>query len=383
MSDRPAPEWDSQDVSVLRDQRAAYDEQRERCPVAYSDFLGWSLFRHKDIVEVLANPAAYSSASHHLAVPNGMDPPEHSHYRRALEPCFTPEWMVRFEPACRRIATALVQTLVAKDEVDIVDFSQSFTLQSLCAFLGWSPESWEYLQGWTHGNQEASFSRDREASATLAREFAGFVTRQLQVRRESSGSQLGDDLTTSLVMTTVEGEPLTDEEIVSLIRNWTAGHGTVASALGIVVHYLAEHPDMQQQLRDEPSLLSSAIDEILRTDGPLVANHRTATRDVEIGGRNINVGEKLSLMWIAANRDERAFDDPEDVRIDRDPGANLLFGAGIHICMGAPLARLEMRVAMEELLHLTTAFDLSTVEPASRQVYPANGFDELRVSLTK
>ena len=101
MSDQTAPDWDPRDPSVLRNQRLAYDEMRERCPVAHSNFLGWSLFRHEDIAGVLADPETYSSASKRRAVPNGMDKPEHTKYRSVLEPYFTPERMAAFEPVCR------------------------------------------------------------------------------------------------------------------------------------------------------------------------------------------------------------------------------------------------------------------------------------------
>ncbi len=381
MNDHPTPDWDPRDISVLADQRRAYDEMRERCPVAYSDFLDWSLFRHQDIISVLADAETYSSASKHLAVPNGMDPPEHTRYRNVLEPYFRPEQMMALEPRCRRIAVDLLQALLARDEVEFIsEFAQPFLFKTLCTFLGLSSETWENLRGWTHGNQEAAFSQDREAGAALAREFAGYVTEALRVRREA-GVDASNDLISSLMVTTAEGAALSDEEIVSLLRNWTAGQGTVAAALGILVYYLAEHADVQQQLRREPTLLPAAIDEILRADGPLIANRRTTTHDVEIGGRKIGAGEKLSLNWIAANRDGRAFDDPDAVRFERDPGGNLLFGAGIHYCLGAPLARLEMRIAMEELLTRTTTIEPGAKEPLRRDVYPSNGFQALPVRL--
>jgi cytochrome P450 len=138
---------------------------------------------------------------------------------------------------------------------------------------------------------------------------------------------------------------------------------------------------MQQRLRREPALLPAAIDEILRADGPLVANRRSTTRDVEIADRKIDSGEKLSVNWISANRDGRTFDDPDTVRLDRDPADNLLFGAGIHYCLGAPLARLEMRVAMEELLARTTTIALGANDLPRRHIYPSNGFGELPVRL--
>jgi hypothetical protein len=126
-------------------------------------------------------------------------------------------------------------------------------------------------------------------------------------------------------------------------------------------------------------LLPTAIDEILRIHGPLVASRRNTTRALEIGGRMIDAGEQLSLNWIAANRDGRVFDDPETFRLDRDPGANLLYGTGIHFCPGAPLARLEMRVVMEKLLRRTTRIGPRSDLPPTKARYPSSGFAVLHV----
>lgn len=381
MSNHPAADWEPREVSVLCDQRRAYDEMRERCPLAYDDFLGWSLFRHQDVVSVLADPDTYSSASRYRAVPNGMDPPEHTRYRHLLERYFRPDQMRALEPRCRRIAVDLVQMLRAREDVDfLTDFAQPFSVKTLCAFLGWSPQTWEDLRDWTRRNQEAAYSPDSDSGAALAGEFAGYATQALQVRRDA-GDDAGDDIITSLMGATVGGAALNDADIVSVLRNWTASQGTVAAGLGILVFHLAGHPALQQQLRGEPALLPTAIEEILRADGQLVANHRTTTRDVEIAGRKIGPGETLSLNWIAANRDGRAFEDPDALRFDRDPTDNLLFGAGIHYCLGAPFARLEMRVAMEELLTRTTTIELGAKEPPRRDVYPSNGFQVMPVRL--
>lgn len=381
MSETPVHDWNPQDDSVLRDQRGAYDEMRERCPVAHSDFLDWSLFRHDDIREVLAEPETYSSASRHRAIPNGMDEPEHSLYRHVLDPYLDTAAMAAFEPHCRRIAVESIQSILARDDVEIVsDFIEPFALKSLCAFLGWPLDSWDKLRGWTHGNQQAAFSRDRKAGKSLAAEYTGYVMQALDLRR-TEGTVPSDDLTSRLMTVEVDGKRLSDEDIVSILRNWTAGHGTVAAGIGLVILYLAEHEDVQRQLHADPTLLPAAIDEILRADGPLVANRRTTTRDVEIGGRTIAAGEMLSLMWIAANRDEAAFDSPNEVRLDRDSTKNFLFGWGTHVCQGILLARLEMRVAIEELLAQTNHVQLAETESPQRDVYPSNGLGTMRVRL--
>ena len=381
MSDQTAPDWDPRDPSVLRDQRLAYDEMRERCPVAHSNFLGWSLFRHEDIAGVLADPETYSSASRHRAVPNGMDKPEHTKYRSVLEPYFTPKRMTAFEPVCRQIAIDLIDALPTGNQLELIgSFIHPFTLKSHCAFLGWPLDIWHDLHGWTHGNQEAGLNPDRTTGAALAREFANLVSEALRARRQE-GTPASNDLTTALMQTEVDGKLLTEEEIVSLLRNWTAGQGTVSGAIELALIYLVKHPDMQATLRAKPDLLPAAIAEILRADGPLVANRRTTTRAVEIGGRTIAPGEKLTLMWIAANRDGRVFDNPDEVRLDRDQSESYLFGAGIHDCLGAPLARLEIRVVLEELLSRTKSIVLGSHEALRRAVYPSNGLLALPVQI--
>lgn len=376
-------DWDPKSDAVLRDQRAAYDEMRERCPVAYSDFLGWSLFRHEDIVRVLNDPDTFSNVvSRHLSVPNGMDPPEHTGYRRIIESYFRPERMEAFEPQCRKIAANLVQSLLERDEVELIsEFAHWFSVRVQCSSLGWPAEMYEPLSLWTQKNHKATLAEDRAAMAEIAIEFEGYVVRLLQVRR-AAGAQASDDITTSLLTQQVEGRPLRDEEIVSILRNWTVGEvGTISAAVGILVHYISEHADLQQRLRAQPSLLPAAIEEILRIHGPLVANRRITSRPVEIGGRKIGAGERISLIWISANRDGRIFEDPEAFRLDRDPAANLLYGAGIHVCPGAPLARMEMRVAMEELLARTARIDPIPDRPPTGAVYPASGFATLSLRI--
>src|SRR6478735_8947011 len=138
MSDKTMPDWDPRSSAILDDQRFAYDEMREQCPVAYSEFLNWSLFRHEDIAEVLARQDIYSSASKHRAVPNGMDAPEHTSYRAALEPYFVSERMDAFEIDCRNVAIELIQALPTNQDLEFSGaFALPFALKSNCAFLGW------------------------------------------------------------------------------------------------------------------------------------------------------------------------------------------------------------------------------------------------------
>ncbi|MFA7388425.1 MAG: cytochrome P450, partial [Thiohalobacteraceae bacterium] len=361
---------------ILKDQRGAYDEMRERCPVAHSKFMGWSLFRHEDIATVLADPKTYSNVSRYLAIPNGMDPPVHGRYREALASNFERDQMAKVEPRAREVAATLLGPLRASGEVEFMEsFATPFVLKTLCAVLGWPEQQWECLGGWVHGSQQAAFNKDSAAGKALASLFSEHVKINLNAHRASPRDVA--DATDALLSTEVDGVRLDDDQIVSVLRNWTAGHGTVAAGLGILALHLAQETELQDRLRSDPSLIPAAIEEILRVDGPLVANARTTAREVKIQGRSIPKGERLTLMWIAANRDPRAFDEPNVVKVERNMADSLVWGHGIHLCQGASLARLEMRVALEELLSRTKRFEFAGGDGARRTVYPSNGLAAL------
>ncbi|AMN47338.1 cytochrome P450 [Steroidobacter denitrificans] len=378
-------DWDPRSAEVLRDQRAAYDSMRERCPVAFSEFMHWSLFRHEDIERALLDHETFSNAvSQHLTVPNGMDPPEHTAYRAIIDRCFTPERVDAFAPVCRGIAADLVRNMLGRDEVELIaDLALPFSVYVQCAHLNWPTTLHEPLIRWTRRNYEANLKRDRHITSEIAREFEALIDDMIEARSQGQ-SKPEDDLTAVLLNERVWGRPLSNEEIASILRNWTVGEiGSISAAVGIVAYYLAQHVDLQQQLRTQPSLLDAAIDEILRMFGPLVANRRITTRPVEIGGRKIGAGERISLMWIAGNRDGRVFDDPDSFRLDRDPAKNLLYGAGVHVCPGAPLARLELRMITEELLRQTTAIEPVPGKTPVNAIFPSSGYATLPLCIKR
>lgn len=379
MNEDQQDDWNPRDVAILADQRRAYDEMRERCPVAHSAFLGWSLFRHADVTAVLADPQAFSNVARFPVIPNSMDPPIHGPYYEALAQFFDQQHMAELEPRVRDIAADLLRPLLTVGEADFIEeFATPFALKSLCTFLGWPDQQWRCLAGWVHGNQDAALNQDPVAGKALAELFAEHVQANLDSHRSSP--EPAGDATDALLRTEVGGKTFSDDEIVSILRNWAAGHGTVAAGLGILVLHLAQNPELQDRLRHETSLIPAAIEEILRADGPLVANRRTATREVEIQGRTIPKGDTVTLMWIAANRDPGVFKNPDQVDIERDTEASLVWGQGIHLCMGAPLARLEMRVALEELLAQTTNLELAGAAP-HRAAFPGNGLAALSLRI--
>ena len=380
-----APDWDPRAREVLDDQLKVYDGMRRRCPVAYSDYLQWSLFSHADVMRVLTDHRRFSNAaSGFLSVPNGMDPPVHDGFRKLIDPYFDPRQMTEFSPVCRRIAEELVRGLPSGGEVELMTrFAEDFAVHIQCAFMGWSSVLHEPLRRWTHKNREATLARDREAMARIAQEFDGYIREQLDIRRRA-GNGMRADVTSRLLAEKIDGRPLTDAELVSIIRNWTVGElSTISACIGILAGYLASRPELQRQLREQPVLLPAAIDEILRIDAPLISNRRIAVEEVELGGRKLTTESRITIIWASANRDEAVFGDPDEFRLDRDPASNLLYGAGVHACPGAPLARLELQILMEVLLSSTSNFAMVPGKAPTRAHYPAGGFSSLPLWIEK
>ena len=377
------PDWDPRSAEVQIDQIRAYDHMRETCPVAYSDYLGWSLFRHADILQVLTDHETFSNVvSRHPSVPNGMDPPQHTVYRRLIDPYFTRERVEAFEPECRRIAGDLLEALGNATSFEAMAcLAEPYAVRIQCSFLGWPASLHEPLLQWVRKNREATLARDTDAMAAIALEFDGHIRSQLKWREEA-GDAAPDDITSSLVRQTVDGKRLDHGEIVSILRNWTVGElGTIAACVGIIVHFLAETPETQTQLRLDRSGLSQAIEEILRLHGPLISNRRTAVRSVVIGGRRIDAGERMTVIWASANRDAGVFEVADEYCPERDQVPNLLYGAGIHICPGAALARMQLRAMFDELLSTIGPFSLVKGAEPLRAVYPASGFASILLQI--
>ncbi|OJU89055.1 MAG: cytochrome [Shinella sp. 65-6] len=372
-------DWDPRSPEVLADQIAAYDRMRQTCPVAYSDYLGWSVFRHEDVLRILGDHETFSNVvSRHPSVPNGMDPPDHTLYRRMIEPYFAPERIAAFEPVFRRIARGLVDHLGRNPSCDVIrEFAEPYAVRIQCGFLGWPESLHAPLLQWVYRNRAATLARDPEAMAAVALEFDGHIRAQLEMR-ERAGADAADDLTTCLLRQTVGGRRLDHAEIVSILRNWTVGElGTIAACVGIILHFLAGRPDVQARLRGDRAGLAPAIDEILRLHGPLISNRRVATRAVTVGGHALGAGDRITVLWASANRDGAVFADAEEFHPGRDQSQNLLYGAGIHVCPGAQLARMQLSIVLDELLDGLPPFSLLPGAEPVRAVYPASGFSSL------
>lgn len=383
-SGEPCIDWDPRSLEVLANQIRAYDHMRETCPVAFSDYLGWSLFCHADILQVLTNHETFSNVvSRHPSVPNGMDPPEHTGYRRMIEPYFARERVEAFEPECRQVARDLVASLKENPSGEfMMGFAEPYAVRIQCGFLGWPQSLHEPLRQWVRKNREATLARNTDDTASIALEFDGHIRSQLEMR-EQDGAAAPDDITTNLVRQTVDGRRLEYAEIVSILRNWTVGElGTISACVGIIVHFLAKHPEVQSRLRRDRAILPKVIDEILRLHGPLISNRRVASRPVVIGDRMVKTGERITVIWVSANRDGAVFEDADQFRPDRDQSQNLLYGSGIHICPGAALARMQLRVVLDELLSGIGHFVLPPGAEPARAFYPASGFSSLSLQIS-
>lgn len=258
-----------------------------------------------------------------------------------------------------------------------------YAVRSQSSWLGWPPDLEDELVEWISDNHAATRSGNREKTTEVADRFDRMIHDLLEARRGAPPT----DVTGQLMNDTVNGRSLTDEEIVSTLRNWTAGDlGSLATSVGVIVHFLATNPETQQQLRtlagaDDRQALEAAVEEILRIDDPFVSNRRVATRAVAVGGEHIPEGGQVLLNWTAANRDPLAFGDPDRYDPTRNAEANLVFGIGPHACPGRSLTLMELRVILEELLGRTNWIEPAPDRPAIRETPPVGGWARVPVVL--
>ena len=378
---RPIPAWEPLSPEVLADQLGTYDRQRTACAMARSP-RGVTLFRHADVVAAAHDSQTFSSAvSSRRAVPNGMDPPEHASWRALVDSFFAPVQIAALEPRVRAIADAVVAALPRGTGVEAVaDIGGPFAVRAQTAWLGWQGIE-EELLAWMADNHAATRSGDTARNAAVAAAFDAIIRRQLG-RRRALGSAAPSDPTTALLSASLDGQPLSDADIVSILRNWTAGDlASMAAALGVVVRFLSTHPDVQQALRDRPEDLAPAIDEMLRLDDPFLVNRRVTTRAVRIGEHELAAGTRVYLNWTSANRDENVFGDSDAYRPERNAPHNLVYGTGIHACPGRPLATMELVVAVEALLKATALIEPAPDAVPERETYPLGGWRRVPVRL--
>lgn len=360
-----------------RDLRELTDELRAGHTVVRNRRGEWVLLGHAEVKAAAEDPHSFSSAvSSHLQIPNGLDGAEHAEARAILDRYFTPEALAPFEAPFSEIAASLVASLPA--EIDAVgDLGAVFAVRAQSAWLGWPRELEARLLAWMRDNHEATRSGDRVRMAVVADEFDELIRRVLEPRRVMPV----EDVTSALMAEGWKGRFFTDEELVSILRNWTGGDlGSIALCVGVLASHLAADPALQAHLRSgvTDAELDAVVDEILRIDDPFVTNRRKTTCPVHVGGVDIAEGQVVKLNWTSANRDESVFG------ADFDPAGhaadNLVYGIGEHVCPGRPLATMELRIAVRALLAATSAIEPGA-EEAEREVHPVGGFRRVPVRL--
>ena len=327
----------------------------------------WSVATYTETLAVLRDPETYSSVTgggrpfggtllQDLAVAgqvlNMMDDPRHSQIRRLVSSGLTPRMIRRVEDDLRARARRLLDAVEPGEPLDfLVEIAAELPMQMICILLG-VPESERH---WLFEAIEPQFDFGGSRKASVGQmtpEEAG--TRMYTYGQEliaAKRAEPTDDMLSVVANATLDSEALSDLELYlffSLL--FSAGAETTRNAVAGGLLAVAEHPDQLSALRADPSLLPTAVEEMVRWTSPSPSKRRTATRDVELGGCAIEAGQKVQIWEGSANRDAAAFDSPDTFDVGRKPNPHLGFGQGIHYCLGANLARLELRVLYEELL---------------------------------
>lgn len=345
---------------------------RRECPVAHtSAFNGfWLLTRHADVARVVRDWATFTTTVQNVVPkvaftgrrpPLHLDPPEHTPYRAALNPFFTQAKVRALEPHTRRCVIDLLSPLVDADEVDFcTDFAHALPAAVLARFFNMPVKTAMEIREITKGYTAALNNADDEV-VTKASLALYAVARRMIAERRAAPLPASDDPTSALLSATdAHGDPLPEDMVLGTLRQFIVV-GMVAPIvfLGSVVVHLSEHPEIHARLRADASLIPAAVQEYLRLFTPYRGFARTATRGVEIGGREIRPGEPIAVGYASANRDESVFPEPDSFVIGRpNIGRHLAFGAGPHRCAGAPLAVEITRITLEELVSRVAVIDV-------------------------
>lgn len=330
--------------------------------------------------EVAETPEKFSSAvSRFMQLPNGLDGEEHSKVRTMIERYLDAPAVEDLEPAFREIARDIIADAAKEDTVDAVgDVGAQFAVRAMTAWLGWPAEVNEELVAWVADNNAATRSGQLERTAAVAERFDDIIRSVVAPLQENPD----DSVTSRLVQDDSLGRPLEFEEVVSILRNWTAGDlSSMAYCIGVIVEALIQHPELKERLGQGVSRVefTAIADEILRADSPFVSNRRVTTCPVSLDGVELPEGQKVRIHWTAANRDPETFGDVDGFDPEANAPQNLVWGAGPHACPGKDLSVIELQAFTEELC---AAVELSRAGDGEREIHPVGGWASLPVRLT-
>ncbi len=356
-----------------------YARLRAQCPVAHTDRWNgfWALTTFDDVSRALAEPETFITSVQNVVPkvaftgrrpPLHLDPPEHTPYRRALNPLFSQARMAALEGPMRQYVVEKLTPLIESGHCDIVeDFSVSYPVHAFGLFLNVTAEEMrevsEVAVVYNRAVQEA-VDEDVKRTSLMLYDIA---RRLIEDRKRNPRNPEIDPASALLAARDFDGNPLPDALILGTIRQvLVVGIIAPSVTIGSFAIHLCRHQDLQSELRAHPEMLPAALEELLRLYTPYRGFARTANKDVVIGGRLIRKNEPIALLYASANRDEKVFEKAKEFRLDRPRKDHLAFGRGPHQCLGAPMARMELLIALEELLRMTKRIELNGPVRATR-----------------
>lgn len=377
--------FELRDPVVAQDPGPYYDRLRTTCPVArVEDFDGfWVLSRYADVSDAARNHAVFSSADGitipRLPIPPQIcleqDEPEHSRYRKPMQQWLTPGRMAKLEERVREIVDGLLDGFVDNGEADLAaELAEPVPPLVMALLMGLPDGDWHSFRDQMSRIVGYAAAEDPAASAAAAGEFVGYLAMTLADRR----AHPRDDMVSDIATLQVDGEPLCDADAISMaFLILGAGHETTVGAIGGLLYYLARNPELQRRLVADPALVPSAAEEAVRLVAPLPGMGRTLLAETVVGDTTLPAGARVMLMYGSANRDPAEFDDPEEFMLGRDVNRHLGFGQGIHRCVGAPLARLELKVVLEQVLRRMPGFTLAGPDAAQARYGTSRSYRRL------
>ena len=387
MTTEPIKDWatdyDIFDPEYIKDPFPVWDDLRGRCPIAHTERWGssWMPTKYQDVLAI-AQDIEHFSSQEPLVVPieppegpeqgNGeqqpffdvaappisSDPPEHTWTRRLLLPPFSVKSMENWIPLTRDHCRSLIDGFIDNGRADAAaDYAQQIPPYVIAKMLGIPSELSGTFTQWVREFLEFGL-QNFQMGAEARNKILAFLWQQITEKKENPG----DDLISYLVQAEVEGEPVPDQHVLgTCFLLLVAGIDTTWSSIGSALWHLAQHPEDRARLVAEPELMNTGVEELLRAYAP-VTMARVLTEDYEYDGCKMSAGDKVLMSFPAANRDPEIFKDPDKVIIDRAENPHIAFGAGIHRCAGSNLARMEMRVALQEWLARIPDFRLEDPE---------------------
>ena len=343
------------DQAILENPYPSYEKWRAEQPIWWDeDASMWIVTRYEDVRGVLKDAATFSSKAmgegeqRAIALPLlSDDPPRHTELRAIVNRVFTSSALKEMEIEVSELVEELLDEIKGEYLIDISDaFTIPLPIRIISRLMGIPEQRRDDFKRWSDALTGTAEATDMEQRLPDIMEMMGYFVSLIPERR----SNPGDDLISKIAIATVEGEQLGDQDIAGFcMLLLIAGNETTTNLLSNLLNYLATDHQMWETLRDDPGKIDAAIEEILRYDSPVHFVSRKATKGVEIAGTKVKVGDVVTVIMGAANRDESHYEDADTFRLDRGKSDHHTFGHGIHFCIGAPLARLEARYALQGL----------------------------------